>query len=465
MRPKLFLSRSIIGLVFLAAFGCNSDPSTQTSAPAVTSLPGVGNQAPEWSRDATIYEVNLRQYSEAGTFAAFAEHLPRLKEMGVRIVWLMPIHPVGEKNRKGTLGSYYSVKDYTGVNPEHGDLEDFKQLVRKVHELDMYLILDWVANHSAWDHPWVAQHPDWYTKDANGKMMPPVPDWADVADLDYDNHDMRTAMIAALQFWVREADIDGYRCDVAGMVPLDFWLTARAELDKIKPVFMLAEWDEPNLHVAFDMSYSWSFHHLMNAVARGEKDANDIESFFESEAQKFPADAFRMQFTSNHDENSWNGTVFERLGDGAEAFAVLSAMVPGMPLVYSGQEAGLDKRLAFFEKDVIEWRAHPFFDIYKTTFNLKQTNKALWNGVFGGDLRRLESTNDEEIYAFTREKSDDVIVAVFNLSGKEVRTTVDDASLAGTYTQILPVNSTGLSYSTSVTLTLKAWEYRVLVKE
>ncbi|UCG88033.1 MAG: alpha-amylase, partial [Gemmatimonadota bacterium] len=280
--PKSRLVRLAIGLAVLCCWSCDSDTTAESAAPVRTSLASVEKQAPEWSRNATIYEVNLRQYTEAGTFAEFEQHLPRLKEMGVEIVWLMPIHPIGVENRKGSLGSYYSVKDHTAVNPEFGDLEDLRRLVRRVHEMDMYLLLDWVANHTAWDHRWTDKHPDWYSTDADGDMIPPVPDWSDVVDLDYDNHDMRAAMIDAMRFWLREADVDGYRCDVAGMVPLDFWRAARAALDQIKPVFMLAEWDEPELHEAFDMTYSWGFHHLMNSVAQGEKDADDVQAFFAS---------------------------------------------------------------------------------------------------------------------------------------------------------------------------------------
>ncbi|KPK65005.1 MAG: hypothetical protein AMS21_05905 [Gemmatimonas sp. SG8_38_2] len=430
----------------------------------MTSLASVEKQAPEWSRNATIYEVNLRQYSEAGTFAEFEQHLPRLKDLGVEIVWLMPIHPIGEENRKGSLGSYYSVRDYTAINPEHGDLEDLKRLVRRAHEMDLYLILDWVANHTAWDHPWVDDHPDWYSRDEDGNMMPPVPDWSDVADLNYDNHEMRRAMIEALEFWVREADIDGYRCDAAGMVPLDFWRAARAELDEIKPVFMLAEWDEPELHEAFDGTYSWGFHHLMNAAAEGEIDADSMAAFLAADAQRYPADAFRMQFTSNHDENSWNGTVFERLGDGAATFAVLAAIVPGMPLVYSGQEAGLDKRLAFFEKDVIQWREHPFFDLYGDLLNLNQTNRALWNGSYGGAMQRLTATESGAVLAFTSEKDDDEVLAVFNLSGTQVTTTIAGASLPGTYTRVLWEEPSSVSLGASADMTLEPWEYRVYVK-
>lgn len=452
-------------LIISVGWQCTSNATQETGTSIVTSLPSVEKQPPAWSDNATIYEVNLRQYSKAGTFAEFEKHLPRLKEMGVEILWLMPIHPIGEKERKGPLGSYYSIKDYKGVNPEHGTLDDFKNLVTKVHEMDMYLILDWVANHTAWDHPWVTAHPDWFTRDENGNMQPPVADWTDVVDLNFDNYDMRAAMIEAMQFWVKEADIDGYRCDYAGGVPLDFWRATRAELDKIKPVFMLAEWDEPPLHEAFDMTYSWDFHHLMNEVAKGEKNANDIENYFAEDRKNYPRDAYRMQFTSNHDENSWNGTVFERLGDAAETFAVLAATVPGMPLVYSGQEAGLDKRLAFFEKDTIAWREHPFFDLYKTLLNLNQTNKALWNGSFGGEMTRLQSENDKAIFAFTCEKDSQKILAIFNLTGNRQAVKLKGNSLTGQYKHILKEASGTVSLAQQLELELEPWGYRLYMND
>ncbi len=462
---KKWILFGALSLIVLISWQCTPDTASQPAAPIVTTLQSVTKQPPEWSANATIYEVNLRQYSQAGTFAEFEKHLPRLKEMGVEILWLMPIHPIGEKDRKGLLGSYYAIKDYKGVNPEHGTHDDFKRLVEKVHEMDMYLILDWVANHTAWDHPWVTEHPEWFTKDENGNMIPPVPDWNDVVDLNFGNHDMRTAMIDAMLYWVQEFNIDGYRCDYAGGVPLDFWRAARAELDKIKPVFFLAEWDGPALHEAFDMTYGWGFHHVMNAVAKGEKNADSVAVFLEKDRQRYPADAYRMQFTSNHDENSWNGTVFERLGDAAETFAVLSAMVPGMPLVYSGQEAGLDRRLAFFEKDVIEWREHAFFDLYKTLLNLNQTNKALWNGDFGGEMVRVKSGNDNAIFAFTREKDGDKTLAVFNLTGKPQTAALKGESLTGQYRQMKKDVSLTISPGQSLQMELMPWEYRVYIKQ
>jgi len=285
---------------------------------------------PQWAKNAVIYEVNTRQFTSEGTFKAFASHLPRLRELGVDILWFMPIHPIGEERRKGGLGSYYSIQDYKGVNPEFGTFDDFKELVSQAHEMGFKVILDWVANHTAFDHPWVNENPEWYNRDENGDIVSPY-DWTDVADLNYnDNPALWDAMIDALKFWVAEANIDGYRCDVAGMVPTAFWERARVELDAIKPVFMLAE-DEGQrdlMQKAFDANYGWEFHHIMNSIAKGEKTAKDVWSYFAREDSLFAPSSYRMMFTSNHDENSWNGTEFERMGEGAKAFAVMSYTIP-----------------------------------------------------------------------------------------------------------------------------------------
>jgi len=454
-----------MGIVIASLFliSCNSSKSGNNAAQEAETLPGMTTvHHPEWSKNATIYEVNIRQFTEEGTFDAFSAHIPRLKEMGIDILWLMPVHPIGEKNRKGTLGSYYAVKDYKGLNPEFGDADDFSALVQTAHENGMKVILDWVANHTAWDHAWIDEHPEWYTKDEEGNLVSPF-DWSDVADLNYDNPELHTAMIDALEYWVREFDIDGYRCDVAGMVPVEFWDNARMALDNIKPVFMLAEAEDAPLIVsAFDMEYGWEFHHIMNHVAKGDLDADSIQAYFDRQMRRFPRGAYKMNFTSNHDENSWNGTVWERMGDGAYAFAVLSSTVPGMPLVYTGQEAGLDKRLEFFEKDQVEWKEHPFFDLYKALFELKHENKALWNGEFGGSFIRLESSDQSNIYAFVREKEDDKVVAIFNLSDQEGEYEISGKYLAGEYTVFMSDET--VSLSDKETMTLKPWEYRVYYK-
>ena len=418
-------------------------------------------QHTDWSKNANIYEVNIRQYTEEGTFDAFREHLPRLKKMGVDILWLMPIHPVGELNRKGTLGSYYAVRDFKAVNPEFGTMADFKELVNEAHKLGMKVIIDWVANHSAWDNVWTIEHPDFYEKDEEGKLVSPF-DWTDVISFDYNNPQMRDSMTNALKFWLAETDIDGYRCDVAGMVPTDFWDNARTEMDKIKPVFMLAE-DEDNadlLRHAFDMNYTWKLMHLMNDIAKGEKIANDIWDYLKWNDETFQANDYRMTFTTNHDENSWNGTTKERLGDAAEIFAVLSYTIKGMPLIYSGQEAGLDKRLAFFEKDTINWSNLVNLDFYTSLNNLKKNNKALWNGTSGGEMIRIGGGKNPNVFAFYREKEGDIVVSVFNLSNAGQNLTFDQESIDGEYSDVCSGEKVILT--NGIEINLKPWEYLVL---
>lgn len=379
------------------------------------------SQKPEWLKEAVLYEVNIRQYTPEGTFNAFAEHLPRLKDMGVDILWLMPVHPISEKNRKGTLGSYYSVKDYRGINPEFGTLDDFKNLVKQSHQLGMKVIIDWVANHTGWDNPWIEEHPDWYTPDSTGTIIPPNPDWSDIADLNFDVRFMRREMIKSMVYWLRESDIDGFRCDVAWGVPQDFWEEARASLDSVKPVYMLAE-DEDHrefLEKAFDSDYAWKLHHLMNDVAQGKKTAAAIRSYYDSLAP-YPAGSFPMQFITNHDENSWAGTIQERMGNAGDAFAVMSFTVPGIPLIYSGQEAGLDKRLRFFDKDTINWSDLSKLDFYTSLIRLKTENPALWNGAEGGHIQFLNTGRPDEVLAYVCEKNNNKVLVVMNLFSQPV---------------------------------------------
>lgn len=417
------LKRFLILPILLASFlfGACTQTSNKKTTPEKSSI-----EQPEWSKNANIYEVNIRQYSPEGTFNAFKEDLPRLKDMGVNILWLMPIHPIGELNRKGTLGSYYAVKDYKGINPEFGTEEDFRALVNEAHELGFKVIIDWVANHTAWDHPWT-ENKDWYTLTDEGGFQPPVDDWSDVIDLNYDNSDMRAAMIDALEYWVREFNIDGYRCDVAGMVPTDFWVDVRKALDEIKPVFMLAEDGEPELlYKAFDMNYAWEYAHIIREIAKGEQTFNDLNDLFERDAERFPFNGYRMYFTSNHDENSWNGTDPGMYGDNFENFAVLSATVAGMPLIYNGQESILDKQLKFFEKDEIEWKNYEYQDFYKMLLSLNTDNEALWNGDHGAPMKLIESP--EGTYAFSRMKGSNKIMVAINNNSEATTITLPDWS-------------------------------------
>lgn len=455
------LSLAIVSLFWLS---CGQKPMMRVGAPALKGFPEaelrqVGH--PEWSRNLAIYEVNVRQYSPEGSFEVFAEHLPRLRDMGVGILWFMPIHPIGEMNRKGSLGSYYSVKDYYGVNPEFGSLDEFKRLVDEIHRMGMYVIIDWVANHAAWDNPLTEEHPEWFIQDIHGNFVPPVADWSDVVDLNYGNPDLWYYMIDAMKFWVGEVGIDGFRCDVAGMVPLDFWNAARAELETIKPVFMLAEWEAPEAHdYAFDMTYSWGLYHLMNKIAKGVVPASAVGIYLERDKEVYSPDAYRMLFTSNHDENSWNGTVFERMGTAAPVMAVLSATLDGMPLIYSGQEAGLDKRLEFFEKDLIPWRPHPMGDMYSTLLRLKRENRALWNGDAGGDPAWIHTSNDRAVFAFLRENAGDRVCVVLNLTGAPQSVVLQDEVYMGDYRDVFSGEEVILTGNAEVNL--PGWGYMVL---
>ncbi len=417
---------------------------------------------PEWTKNSNIYEVNIRQFTKEGNFKAFEKHIDRLHKMGVDILWLMPINPIGVKNRKGTLGSYYSISDYTAVNPEFGTLDDFKSVVNKAHSLGMHVIIDWVANHSAWDNPWAKAHPEWYKLDSVGNFISPF-DWTDVIALNYKNKEMRKAMIEAMLYWVKECNIDGFRCDVAEMVAVDFWNEARAELDKTKAVFMLAEAEIPVHHKkAFDMSYAWELHHIMNKVAQGKEGVHDIDKYLLKQDTLFKPDDYRMIFIDNHDENSWNGTIEKRMGIAAPAFAVLSTTLPGMLLLYNGQEAGLNKSLAFFEKDEINWGNYPLQGFYTSLLKLKTDNKALWNGNYGGKYNKMLTDKTNSIIAFNRKKENNSVIVIANLSKEALETVVDFKGNEGNYTEWFTSEKSSLKGK--ITIKLKAWEYKVYVK-
>ena len=437
----------IVGVFLMITVNC------QTKKPKPVAFAG-----PEWAAKKTIYELNIRQFSTSGTFKAVELRLIALKDLGAGIIWFMPVQPIGEENRKGSLGSYYSIKDYQAINPEFGTMEDFKSLVNKIHEMGMYAIIDWVANHTAWDNHLIEEHPDWYTQDSSGQIIAPVPDWTDVADLNYDNPEVWDYMIESMKFWLTETDIDGFRCDVAEMVPLEFWQRARTELDSIKPVLMLAEGEKPELHQnAFDITYSWNLYRLMNLIAKDKANLSAIDSLLDKEKQRYPAGAGRLRFTTNHDENSWNGTVFERLGDGNKAFAVLAATVPGIPLLYSGQEAGMDKRLKFFNRDPIIWRANAYRRFYSRLFRLYQKNPALNSG----SMQRITTDSDSDVYAFVRENGEDKIVVILNLSGSEQQVQLDTDHIAGMYRGYFTGRKTKLKDDHH--FTLKPWDYKIFV--
>ncbi|MCM3410225.1 alpha-amylase family glycosyl hydrolase [Metabacillus litoralis] len=423
-------------------------------------------QYPEWGKDAVIYEVNVRQYTSEGTFKAFEEHLPRLKNLGVDILWFMPIHPISKEKRAGTLGSYYAVQNYTAVNPEFGTMDDFKRLVEKAHEMGFKILLDLVANHTGWDSEWM-KNETWYKTNNHGEILSPTAQgttWHDVAQLNYDHPDMCAAMLSAMKFWVEEADIDGYRADYAGGVPVEFWEKARKELDKIKQVYMLAEDNRfyELLDEAFHSNYGWELNHIMRDIAKGEKSASDIKDYIDRMGRLYPQGTYPMHWTTNHDDNSWEGTTSELFGKAEKAMAVLTFTLPGIPLIYSGQEAGLDKRLEFFEKDEISWNDLTMQAFYKELICLKKENSALWNGHDGGDTHFLESL-DERIFMFERVKEKNRVVVMVNLSQNHVSTTLKNNSLAGSYK--LYFDHSPFRLTKEHTFDFEPWGFYVLIQK
>jgi 1,4-alpha-glucan branching enzyme len=419
---------------------------------------------PAWSKNATIYQINTRQFTPEGTFQAAEAHLPRLRDLGAVILWLMPVHPIGAVNRKGTLGSPYAVQDYYGVNPEFGTLDDLKHFVAAAHELGLYVILDWVANHSAWDCNLVAEHPEWYVRDWKGDYRPtPWWDWEDIIEFDYDRPEVRRFMTEAMKYWVREVDVDGYRCDVAGFVPTDFWENVRRELDAIKPVFMLAEWEARDLHAAaFDMTYVWHWNDVMHKIAKCDLDVNALYIYYSWNEKAYPRDIMRMLFVSNHDKNAWEGTEFEQFGDALEAAIALSVVSEGMPLIYNGQEAGNERRLPFFERDPIVWRPHPLGDLYRRLFALKRDNTALWNAAWGARMVRVFNDAPRQVLSFIRQNERDKVFAVFNFSDRPQIVAFQESLHHGAYSDYF--NGEPVAFDADTRLELERWGYRVFVK-
>jgi cyclomaltodextrinase len=418
---------------------------------------------PVWTKNATIYEVNIRQYTPEGTFNAFIKHLPRLRDMGIDILWIMPIHPIGKEGRKGTLGSPYAVKDYYAVNPEFGDMQSFKNLVDSVHKMGMHIIIDWVANHSAKDNELLNEHHEWYIRDRNHQFTStPWRDYDDIIDFDYSKPQLRTYMTDAMKFWLKETNIDGFRCDVASFVPIDFWETTRAALDSIKPVFMLAEAADRDLHQrAFDMTYSWTLWDALHNITTKNASIELLTGGYIAEhVSIWPRDGYRMNFIDNHDKNAWEGTAQSNFGKGLHAAMVLAATLDGMPMVYSGQEAGLNKALPFFEKDVIEWKEDTAAKIYSLLFNLKHENKALWNGNWGGEVVRIKNDKMKQVISFVREKKGDKVICIVNLSDQPAKTNFEFVRDRGNYTELFSGDKITLEGKDS--FDLKPWSYMVL---
>jgi len=473
----------ILLLLVVAMTACKNDKNEVESVAEIT------NKTIEPFNDtvlesAIIYEANIRQYSPEGTFDEFTKDIPELKKLGVKVIWLMPIFPISETKRKATggdfayliedeaerkkaLGSYYAVSDFKKINPEYGTIEDLRELIDAAHDNGIYVILDWVPNHTGWDHHWIKEHPEFYKKNDKGEITDPLNDdgtskgWGDVAQLDYANTQMQETMIRDMEYWVTQENIDGYRCDHVGPVPISFWEKAIPRLKSHKNVFMLAEADEvPFMKEGlFDMGYGWKAHHLMNEIAKGEKSVKDWDNLMEYLNKAYDTDDILMNFVTNHDENSWAGTVTERMGDAGEAMLALSYAIPGMPLIYSGQEYDLNHRLKFFEKDSIPKNKGKVWPMLEKFADLKATNSAFDGGKNAATYKRITTTNDDSVLAFLRKKEKNQLLFIANMSSEpsEFKMDVEVKMIdVATGEQIILTKDKTFSFS--------PWEYKILIR-
>lgn len=418
----------------------------------------------QWKHTTNIYEVNVRQYTKEGTFNAFAKEMPRLKAMGVKTLWFMPITPIAQKEKKGTLGSPYAAQDYTSINPEFGNLNDFKNLVKEAHNQGFKVIIDWVANHTGWDHVWTKTHPDFYLHDADGSFHR-ASGMDDIIELDYKNPKMREAMIDAMKFWVKETNIDGFRCDLASWVEVDFWQQARPEVEKIKPLFFLGEFDElenPEYGKVFDASYSWSWMHKTEDYYKKNLPLSDLRDLL-VRYSAIGDNSQRAWFTTNHDENSWNGSEYEKYGVLAKPLAVFSATWNGVPLLYSGQEAANKKRLEFFEKDTIAWdKSYPLKNFYKTLLDLKSSNPALRGGDPNVKTYFVKTSADGKILSYLRKNGKYEVLVILNMSKDAVNFTINDVHVQGNFKDAF--SSTFRDFSQDKGFVMKAGDYAVFVR-
>ena len=473
------MKKLILSLAILSVFACKEEKKQEETKVVTEEKVAIQPISASDLETAVIYEANIRQYSPEGTFEAFTKDIPQLKQLGVKVIWLMPVFPISETKRKATggedskfatdfpeaeqdkyLGSYYAVSDFTKINPEFGTIEDFRSLVNTAHDNGIYVILDWVPNHTGWDHTWLKTNPEYYTQNDKGEVVHPVDtDWTDVADLNYDNQEMRKAMIADMSYWLTEEGVDGFRCDVAGSVPTNFWEQAIPELRAKKDIFMLAEAWEPELlkDGLFDMAYAWDRHHAMNHIAKGEKDAAEFTTALQTDFERYEADDILMNFVTNHDENSWNGTIKERMGEAGEMMTALAYVTPGMPLIYSGQEYDLDHRLLFFEKDSFPHTKGKTWKVLEKLATLKQNNAALHGGKASAKYNAID--NGKDVISFSRSKGNDEVVFVANISEENVKANVPQK---GTYVDYMSNETIELKGDA---IMLEANQYKILVKQ
>jgi len=445
---------TILAVALALIAGCNQGGKTEKTETKET-MDQNDFSAADWVHQTNVYEVNLRQYTREGSFNAFSEELPRLKEMGVETLWFMPVTPIAQKNKKGSMGSYYACSDYTSINPEFGTMEDFKTLVNKAHSMGMKVIIDWVANHTGWDHVWTKSHPEYFEKDSATNDFKIASGMDDIIELDFKNPALRRAMIDAMKFWITETGIDGYRCDLAFWVELDFWKEARAELEKTKKIFWLGEFDaieKPEYLEVFDAAYTWTWMHKTKEYYEKKHEFRLLDSILRAYQAAGGKEKMKLWFTTNHDENSWNGTEYEKYGSMAKALAVFSATWDGIPLIYSGQELPNKKRLQFFEKDTIEWTGkYELHDFYKSMLELRKNNKALRTGDTAASCELIGGAG-ESLLAYKRKNGNNEVVVFLNFSGNSVNA---NYKVDNSYTSINKEQNN---------LEIEPWGYRVFFK-
>lgn len=419
---------------------------------------------PEWSYNAVLYEMNIRQMTVEGTFKAATAHLERLKNLGVDVIWLMPVFPIGIKNRKGTLGSFYSIRDYCAVNEEFGSMAEFDTFVETAHNLGLKVILDWVANHTSRDNKWLTNKPlDWYERDDDGEAKIPW-DWSDTAQLNYQNKEVWQGQIEAMKFWITEHNIDGFRCDMAMLTPIEFWQVVRFSLQQIKPdIFLLAEAEEDNLFQnAFDACYSWNLHHTMCDIAQNKTKVFALRDRIYTDLRRFPKWSMRMTFTSNHDENSWSGSEFTRFGNALEPMTALTFLLPqSMPLIYTGQEVGYDHSFAFFEKDAIpNFDENRYTELYRRLCAIYHSHRALQSADRGGSFIEIDNNAPDCLMTFVREVVGDRVVVIANLSPYTVFGDFHTGIYAGEYTDAMTENKVTLYEH--MWGDIAPWSYKIL---
>jgi len=413
---------------------------------------------PNWSYSTNIYEVNIRQYTPEGTFKAFSKHLPRLKDMGVQTLWFMPITPISEKGRLGTLGSYYAAKDYEKVNPEFGTVEDFKALIKEAHEMGFKILMDFVADHTGNDHPWVTQYPEYFVHRENGLIIHPQ-GWSDVSQLNYAVPEVWKKMTDVLKYWIKEYEVDGFRCDMAHLVPLDFWVHAKKKTAKLKAdLFWLGECEVPEYHKVFDATYTWKWMHGSEQFYHKQISLQSMLTILYRSSIEFPSNAQRLYFTSNHDENSWNGTTAEKYGSALQLFAVFSCTWDGIPLIYSGEELPNFKRLSFFEKDQIEWNQNvELHTFYKTLLTLKSNNKSLRAGDPDVITKIISHPDEPQAFSYLREYKTAQVLVILNCSDNDLNFPVKN--VFGVFKNVF--GGEDIDFDTNNSVYLKPWGYLV----